>query len=804
LSIAPPSIPAQIFGGEGGGDVLRKRKLIIGLGVAMLLSLALLWFTSKNLLLVGAMLAGLLVAFAFIEYFLRNRPAVEPVTHGLPDWAVTRAIADADSAAIAISDRAGRLLCANGKFTEWFDGLRAPPELGVDEASRELLAKASRAAWRDGTASVDGVKRRSDEYSVHVTRSGIGDEYLLWRISPTQAVDITTRSNQFISGRIGRALSLAGIMGVVVSNDGRVRASNSAFAARATGNENSNIISRDVATFLRLDDKARVFFEREGKRAVPVRLLHVPLDANNADGDALLLAIDDEVVAADRTSALTHVEHMLSNLPLGLALVDRDGRFLFANDAFTRVVGIDPEALPPYPGDLVIADDKAAVSDSIRRYAGGQAHAGDIAVRLKDQPDEVIALSIAGVRGLGDAAVLVGLKDNSEETKLKRQVAQATKMQAIGQLAGGVAHDFNNILTAILGYCDLMLLRHAPGDSDYDDIQQIKNNSNRAASLTRQLLAFSRQQTLRPQILQLPDVVAEVSHLLKRLLSEKVTLEVQHGRAIGPVRADPGQLEQVIINLGVNARDAMPDGGTLTIETRAITQADVRAMRSEILPIGDYALLSVGDTGTGIARENIGKIFEPFFTTKEVGKGTGLGLSTVYGIVKQSGGFIFAESEMGEGTRFDIYLPTYAGNAMATKQKTAETAKPVEATEATWGQGRILLVEDEDMVRAVAERALVRQGYSVETACDGEEALGYFAEGREFDLVVSDVVMPNMDGPTMARQLRAQNGSQKILFMSGYAEEQLRESINLDNVTFLPKPFSVQQIAEAVRDALKS
>ncbi len=797
-----PSIPAQLFGSEGTGDALRKRKLVVALAVALIISVALFWYVSRNAMLVGALFAGLIAIVAIIEYTLRSRPAAELVTHGLPDWAVTRSVAELDGAAIAISDRAGRLLCANDKFTTWFDGLRAPPELAVDDASRELLVKASRAAWRDGSASVDGIKRRSDEFSVHVSRSGIGDEYLLWRISPRQSVDVSTRANEFVSGRIGRALSLAGVMSVVVSSEGRIKSSNSAFALRATGNENSNIASRDAATFLRLDDKGRVFFEREGKGASPVRLLHIPLMPNETDSDALLLSIDDEGVLAERSSALVHVQHMLSNLPLGLALVDRDGRFLFANDAFSRVIGIEPDALPPYPGDLVIAEDKSAVSDSIRRYAGGQSHAGDIAVRMKDQPDEVIALSIAGVRGLGEAAVLLGLKDNSEETKLKRQVAQATKMQAIGQLAGGVAHDFNNILTAILGYCDLMLLRHAPGDSDYDDIQQIKNNSNRAASLTRQLLAFSRQQTLRPQILQLPDVVAEVSHLLKRLLGEKVVLEVQHGRAIGPVRADPGQLEQVVINLGVNARDAMPDGGTLTLETRAITQADVRAMRSEILPIGDYALLSVSDTGTGISRENLSKIFEPFFTTKDVGKGTGLGLSTVYGIVKQSGGFIFAESEIGDGTRFDIYLPTYAGNAMATKQKAASTAKPAKVEEA-WGQGTILLVEDEDMVRAVAERALVRQGYTVETACDGEEALGYFAEGRIYDLVLTDVVMPNMDGPTMARQVRAQNGAQKILFMSGYAEEQLRQSINLDNVHFLPKPFSVQQIAEAVRDALK-
>ena len=263
--------------------------------------------------------------------------------------------------------------------------------------------------------------------------------------------------------------------------------------------------------------------------------------------------------------------------------------------------------------------------------------------------------------------------------------------------------------------------------------------------------------------------------------------------------ADPGQLEQVIVNLGVNARDAMPDGGTLLIETKAVNKADVRAMRSEILPIGDYALLSITDAGTGIAKEHLTKIFEPFFTTKEVGKGTGLGLSTVYGIVKQSGGFIFADSEIGKGTRFDIYLPVHEGGMPPPTTLATLDAPPKDV----WGTGRLLVVEDEPMVRAVAERALVRQGYTVETACDGEEALALFAEGKSYDLVVSDVVMPNMDGPAMARELRKQRPDMRILFMSGYAEEQLRESINLDKVAFLPKPFSVQQIAEAVRDALK-
>ncbi|NJM51448.1 MAG: response regulator [Sphingomonadales bacterium] len=763
------------------------------------MSLAILWFTTHNLLLLGGFAAGQIALWGAVEHFRRTAPA--PVLAGTlpPDWSVMRSAAELSGAAVAVSDRAGRLVCANSNFTGWFDTLKAPPDISVDVAAREMLVSLARNAWRDGSAQVDGMRKDDREFSVKAIRSGAGDEYLLWWFSVIERRDIEARAAEMISGRLGYAMARSGVMAVSIGEDGRIRSANAAFALRATGVDNSHIISREFAAFMRMDDKGRIFFEREGRKGLPIRLIHIPLAAEGQQGAAMLLAVDDDGSTIDRASALGHVEQLLSTLPLGLALVDRDGRFLFANESFVRAVDLPVEKLPPYPGDLVIKEDKAAVSESIRRYAKGQAMSGDIAVRLKDQPDEVIALSIAGVRGLGEAAVLIGLKDNSEETKLKRQVAQATKMQAVGQLAGGVAHDFNNILTAIIGYCDLMMLRHQPGDSDYDDIQQIKNNSNRAASLTRQLLAFSRQQTLRPQILQLPDVVAEVSNLLKRLLGEKVRLEVHHGRGTGQVRADPGQLEQVIINLGVNARDAMQGGGVLHIETRPITQGDVRAMRSEILPIGDYVLLSVSDSGTGISKENLGKIFEPFFTTKEVGKGTGLGLSTVYGIVKQSGGFIFADSELGKGTRFNIYLPVHVGGAVPAE---VQAKKPGEKPKDLWGSGRVLVVEDEDMVRAVAERALVRQGYVVETARDGEEGLELFKEGKRYDLIVSDVVMPNMDGPAMGRKLRELYGNVRILFMSGYAEEQLRESINLDNISFLPKPFSVQQISEAVRDAL--
>ena len=355
-------------------------------------------------------------------------------------------------------------------------------------------------------------------------------------------------------------------------------------------------------------------------------------------------------------------------LPIGLALVDRDGRFLTMNQAFRQAAGIKGTSMPVYPGDLVVKEDKAAVADAVRRNARGPAMSGDLAVRLARQPAEPVALTIAGLRGLGDAAVLLLLKDNSEEAKLKRQVAQATKMQVVGQLAGGVAHDFNNILTAIIGHCDLMLMRHTPGDSDYDDIQQIKSNSNRAAGLTRQLLAFSRQQTLRPQVLQLPDVVSEVSHLLKRLLGETVELVVKHGRNLGPVRADPGQLEQVIINLAVNARDAMAakGGGTLTIQTYSVKSDQVAELGSDILPIADYSALSVTDTGCGHSAERPGQDFRAVLHHQGGRQGDRASASrpsTASSSSRAASSSPIRRSA--KGTRFVIYLPVHREEAGA-------------------------------------------------------------------------------------------------------------------------------------------
>ncbi|WP_300974162.1 response regulator [Sphingomonas sp. LHG3406-1] len=715
-----------------------------------------------------------------------------------PDYALVSSSLDLCADAAALTDDEGRLLGLNRAYRERFPALAPPAQLVADPEGRQAIEQARMQALQDGQASATLSGEKGTILAVTVARAGHSGGLLLWRfLRPRRSpLDILIKRLQGLEGEV---LGEAGLLAAAVDETGQVVAANGLFARRAAlGEAGTNL--DDV---LQVAGEGRVRLTAAGPESAVLRLLHIPAEpgSGRAAGLTLLFATGE----APSLSEPASLQALLDLLPLGLALVDRDGRFLTSNKAFRRAAALEEGPLPAFPSDLVVKEDKAAVADAVRRNSRGPAMSGDLAVRLSHQPAEPVALTIAGLRNLGEASVLLLLKDNSEEAKLKRQVAQATKMQAVGQLAGGVAHDFNNILTAIIGHCDLMLMRHTPGDSDYDDIQQIKSNSNRAAGLTRQLLAFSRQQTLRPQVLQLPDVVSEVSHLLKRLLGETVTLQLKHGRGLGAVRADPGQLEQVIVNLAVNARDAMAGmgGGRLTIQTYAVKAEQVAELGSDILPIADYTALSISDTGCGIPASVLGKIFEPFFTTKEVGKGTGLGLSTVYGIVKQSGGFIFAASKVGEGTTFVIYLPVHQ-EEKGDVAEAARPALPAARAEETWGTGVVLLVEDEPMVRTVAERALTRQGYTVLTADNGEEALEIVARGEPIDLLISDVVMPVMDGPTMVREARKTRPDLPILFMSGYAEEQLRRSIDIDNVAFLPKPFSVQQLSEAARKVLAS
>lgn len=793
-----------------------------GIALAMLGSAAVLWLATGEVLVVLAYSLGMAVLLGAALMFERLQSPKEFETLAVPDWSVTAAAIESfANEAVAITDRANRLTCANSAYVDWFGSDTAPPNLPLDRASLEQLVRLVRQAWRDGHAKTERIHADagSASWTVSANRTGRGEDHLIWRFRKIEPEIADPLAGYDVTGPFGRMLARAGIEAAITGPDGLIKSASQGFAARAAGDPNSTLAGQDFVSFLRSDDRERIFFSREGRSGTPQTLIHVPLDdpdgppaAGPEEAPSLMLLVDSGVgIGAGWEGAgqgTAQLEGLLAQLPLGLAMTDRDGRFLFANDAFLRAVDREERGLPAFPTDLVVRDDKAALSDAVRRHGRGPATAGNMAVRMSAQPEEPISLGLAGVRGMGEAAVLLSLADSSQETQLKRQVAQATKMQAVGQLAGGVAHDFNNVLTAIIGTCDLMLLRHTPGDSDYDDIQQIRANSNRAAALTRQLLAFSRQQTLRPEILQLPDVVSEVGHLITRLLGEKIEYKVQHDRNLGPVRADPQQLEQVIMNLAVNARDAIQmhrgGSGRISLTTKRINMREVEQMGSEILPAADYTVLIVEDTGGGIPAEVMPKLFEPFFTTKEQGKGTGLGLSTAYGIVKQSGGFLFADNVKGTGgrivgARFSVYFPVYHGAMPEAPQE------PVEQASSEWsGGGRILLVEDEDMVRAVAERALARAGYEITACADGEEGLQAITAGGQFDLVVSDVVMPGMDGPAMARAIRESHPDLPVLFMSGYAEEQLRKDIDIPRMHFLSKPFSVQQISDKVADVMRA
>jgi two-component system, cell cycle sensor histidine kinase and response regulator CckA len=530
-------------------------------------------------------------------------------------------------------------------------------------------------------------------------------------------------------------------------------------------------------------------------------------------------------------------QRLFANAPVGIAVVDRLGRFVEANRAAGELLGVPPQQLrgAELTGFLAEAE-RAAIAARLAAAADGAVDPEPIEIRLErprertlvlllsrfdDEEDEQERKGPALPTGARNAAepgpvaiaarsdadpdggrLMLYLIDVTEQKSLEAQFVQSQKMQAVGQLAGGVAHDFNNLLTAMIGFCDLLLLRSRPGDPAFADIMQIKQNANRAANLVRQLLAFSRQQTLQPRVLDITDVLVELAHLLRRLIGENIALEFAHGRDLGLVKVDQGQLEQVVINLAVNARDAMPNGGQLTIRTANLSHAAALRRGHEVMPAGDYVLIEVADTGLGIAPDNLARIFEPFFSTKEVGSGTGLGLSTVYGIVKQTGGFVFVDSRPGQGTAFEIYLPRHRATdpAAGTRAEAVEPAIPKDLT----GTGTVLLVEDDDAVRMFGARALRNKGYRVIEAKSGETALDLIREATDkIHLLITDVVMPQMDGPALVREVRRIDSRIKVIFISGYAEDTFRQRLDSDSeIHFLAKPFSLKQLAVKVKDVI--
>ncbi len=543
---------------------------------------------------------------------------------------------------------------------------------------------------------------------------------------------------------------------------------------------------------------------RDGQ-SLPVRLLHrVPSGQDGAAAESCALVLKrggSEQSAKDICGGEGRYGEVLAALPIPAAVLSWGGQIRRWNAAFARLM---PEAVkpdddaPPSIFPAIKAKDHAVLEAALAAVFRRSSDIPPVDTGLQGKEGRSVRLFFAAASGqTGNDAIVLAL-DTTGQQAFQDNVAQSNKMQAVGQLAGGVAHDFNNVLTAIIGHCDLLLANHRPTDPSFRDINQIKQNANRAAALVRQLLAFSRRQTLRLQVLQLGDVLSDLQEMVKRLVGEKITLELRHGRDLWLVKADRNQFEQILINLIVNSRDAMPQGGKIILRTRNVAASECGHFNEPSLIPNDYVAIEVEDFGHGILPEVREKIFEPFFTTKEVGKGTGLGLATVYGIVKQTEGYVFCTSAVGKGTTFTVLLPRYRPDD-SIDAPAIEKARASSSADLT-GQGTILLVEDEEAVRAFAARALASRGYSVLQAASGAEALQIAEEkGGAIDLVVSDVVMPEMDGPAMLTELRKRGINARVIFVSGYAEDAFANLPQGEEFGFLPKPFSLKQLIEAVK-----
>ncbi|MDW3225691.1 MAG: ATP-binding protein [Paracoccaceae bacterium] len=524
----------------------------------------------------------------------------------------------------------------------------------------------------------------------------------------------------------------------------------------------------------------------------PTRALVSEVDAGAGRRALYLLPPGAETLAKDGWN-------VFQDLPVPLLKVSPEGDVQAYNRLAAGLIGVSLK------NKVHLSDLMEGLGRSISGWLAetllGRATQQSEFLRLKRTDKEVfVQVTLNRVTEEGKPALIAVLNDATELKSLEAQFVQSQKMQAIGQLAGGVAHDFNNLLTAISGHCDLLLLRHDQGDPDFSDLVQINQNANRAAALVGQLLAFSRKQTLRPETLDMRDTLSDLTHLLNRLVGEKITLTLSHDPVLPPIRADKRQLEQVLMNLVVNARDAMKQGGEIRIVTESTKLSDPLERDRVTVPSGRYVTVQVSDDGVGIASDKLQKVFEPFFTTKRTGEGTGLGLSTAYGIIKQTGGYIFVDSTVGAGTKFTLYFPVLEDTEVLAPVAKQVKAKPA----AKHGDGVILLVEDEAPVRAFASRALRLRGYTVLEADSAEAALKTLEDSSlNIDVFVTDVVMPGMDGPSWVREALKERPGVRVVFVSGYAEDSFGETqIKIPNSVFLPKPFSLSDLTDTVHRQL--
>jgi PAS domain S-box-containing protein len=508
-------------------------------------------------------------------------------------------------------------------------------------------------------------------------------------------------------------------------------------------------------------------------------------------------------VKSDSEVTLRKLWRLVEQSTDSVIIMNRSGVMEYVNPAFEVVTGYSRrEAIGQTLGILKSEQQAGELYEEMwNTVLSGNVFRGIVMDRKKNGETLIIEKALTPLRDAsGEITHFISTgRDITERRQLESDLRQAHKMDAIGRLAGGVAHDFNNLLLVISAYAELMLDSLAEDDPLRRNVGEIITASRRAADLTRQLLAFGRKQVQLLQVLDLNTVIAEIKTMLPRLIGEDIELIFLPEQNLGKVKADPVQIEQIVMNLAANARDAMPGGGTLTIETSTVEVDEAYVQRHSIVPPGDYVLLTVADSGQGIATKDLPHIFEPFYTTKEAGKGTGLGLATVYGIVKQNGGFIWVYSEPGQGTTFKIYLPRVHSLRSEARMTTPAEQSPR-------GCETVLLVEDEASVRQASRQFLIQSGYNVLEAFDGEDAL---RAAREHDgpihLMITDVVMPRISGPRLAEQLADDRPDMKVLFVSGYAERTVLQHGKIDiTQRFLQKPFSLKTLARKVREVLET
>jgi PAS domain S-box-containing protein len=614
------------------------------------------------------------------------------------------------------------------------------------------------------------------------------------------------------------------LLGVMMDRDGRITFCNDAFLT-LLGWRRDEIAGRDSFSLFvppELAELSRAAYHeaiRTGRvqaqtdhpvltRRGARRMIHwnSTLLRDSAGGVVGLATIGEDVTAIREVEeALRHSEARYRELVEGardlIFAIDPSGAVTWLNPAFETMTGWPRDEWLGRPfEEILVADDRAEARAVFERMMRNDPSRPTAQLRLRTRGGGERLGEFTGTPQVKDG-VAVGIlgvcRDVTERVTMEEQLRQSSRMEAVGQLAGGIAHDFNNLLTVIIGSTEL-LLSDMPEESAYrGDVQEIRNSAGRAATLTRQLLAFSRRQMLAPRDVDLNSLVTGAAGMLRRLIGEHIALVVKLAPEAGTVRADPGQLEQVIVNLAVNARDAMPRGGTLTITTTELRNRESVPIGKTQLPPGDWCVLAVRDTGVGMAPDVLAHVFEPFFTTKAVGKGTGLGLASAYGVIKQSQGFIAVDSAPGEGAAFRIYLPRHGAASAAAAPAGAPPSGAPHGTET------VLLVEDETMVRAVARQALLRHGYRVLEATGGMEALSLTATGAaELDLLLTDVVMPGISGPELAERLRQRRPGLKVLFMSGYSDDAVENRRLLGNAPLLHKPFTPEQLARCVREVL--